>query len=87
MRDTTTSPAPWQLDFNDDFAAISDRDGTRILEVHAYPSIHSDPKTVANARLIAAAPDLLEACRMALEEGDDYKALKAVKAAYAKASQ
>lgn len=73
MRDTTTSPAPWQLDFNDDFAAISDRDGTRILELHAYPSIHSDPKTVANANLIAAAPSLLEKLAQAVENLKDLR--------------
>jgi hypothetical protein len=39
----------------------------------------------ANARLIAAAPDLLAACKMALNEGDDHKAIEAIKAAIAKA--
>lgn len=39
----------------------------------------------ASARLIAAAPDLLEACKAALTEGDDYKAQEMLKAAIRKA--
>ncbi len=39
----------------------------------------------ANARLIAAAPELLAACHMALEKGDDLKALQAIRYAIAKA--
>lgn len=46
-------------------------------------ALHSE--NLADARLIAAAPDLLAACKLALEEGDDYIAIKAIKAAIAKA--
>lgn len=42
-------------------------------------------ENLANARLIAAAPDLLEACKAALSEGDDYKAMEMIKAAVLKA--
>lgn len=38
-----------------------------------------------NARLIAAAPDLLAACELALESGDDYAAEQAIRAAVRKA--
>ena len=34
-----------------------------------------------DAKLIAAAPELLAACLMALDEPDDYLAIKAIKAA------
>ena len=36
-------------------------------------------ETEANARLIAAAPDLLEACEAALEDGQDYKLSETIK--------
>jgi len=35
----------------------------------------------ANARLIASAPTLLEACKFALESGDDLEAINKLKAA------
>ena len=37
------------------------------------------------APLLAAAPELYAACKAALEEGDDYKAIEQLKAAIAKA--
>lgn len=39
----------------------------------------------ANARLIAAAPDLLAACKAALDMGDEFEAEKMIRAAIAKA--
>ena len=44
---------------------------------------HEDQEQ-ANARLIAAAPELLAACKLALECGDEMKAEKAIRAAIAK---
>ena len=42
--------------------------------------------TIDNARLIAAAPDLVEACEAIIARGaDDYSGMKAVRAAVAKA--
>ena len=38
-----------------------------------------DDQTQANARLIAAAPDLLVACKSALEDGEDYRLSEAIK--------
>lgn len=40
----------------------------------------------ANAHLIAAAPDLLAACKATLEMGDEYEAEKLVRAAIEKAA-
>ena len=39
----------------------------------------------ANARLIASAPDLLAACKNALTDGDELRAMNMIKAAIAKA--
>lgn len=38
-----------------------------------------------DAMLISAAPDLLAACKQALDDGDDYAAMQSIKAAIAKA--
>ena len=75
----THTPGPWKIDPVPPLAVIADNedgDGIATLEGDAgFPEIH------ANARLIAAAPDLLEALKEAIEElnqccsdahGEDY---------------
>ena len=51
------TPGPWGLDGN----LIEGPDGERVACITAYS--RRTPKQKANARLIAAAPDLLEALR------------------------
>jgi hypothetical protein len=43
-------------------------DDQQIALVHAFEDYERDSECEANARLIAAAPDLLRACKRALEE-------------------
>ena len=50
------------------------------------PEERRDSETVANARLIDAAPELLEACRIALDETEGTAAHEFVIAAIAKAT-
>jgi len=88
MKTTTTldvasashTPAPWVIK------------GTQILGQENYPSFYpvcemdmGNGECVANARLIAAAPDLLEALEMmladSLDEGAIYHAAQAIKKA------
>lgn len=66
-------------------AIINTRYGVRYGVTERMPREQTD----ANARLIAAAPDLLEACRMVVdrwEEGDLAEAVRACDAAIAKAT-
>jgi hypothetical protein len=45
----------------------------------------NNPEIIDNARLIAAAPDLLEACKVALENNEDRITANLLRAAIAKA--
>lgn len=61
------TPGPWQADECEDangFTTIREGDGTPNGALHTDPiaTVYRD----ANARLIAAAPDLLEACKSLL---------------------
>ena len=59
------TPGPWTYHMNENYARIYLRGSGRI-----YPALGGDSLQgycgEANARLIAAAPDLLEACKVAL---------------------
>ena len=58
------TPGPWEARNQDAFLYIFGADGNNIARIYGHG------KTVprdANARLIAAAPELLEACKAALE--------------------
>lgn len=64
MGEAKHTPGPWTHCQEDNF--ITTRDGRGLLEWQAR-SLHVTPEERdANARLIAAAPDLLKACRQAL---------------------
>ena len=62
------TPGPWGLDGN----LIEGPDGERVACITAYS--RRTPKQKANARLIAAAPDLLEALRMVMACAGDISA-------------
>jgi len=71
-------PFPWKRDKLNHACIYAD-----------YPSSADHAQCEANARLIAAAPDLLDACKAVDEatRGGDYEAaFKAVRAAIAKAT-
>ncbi len=80
MNETTYTPGPWEVDAFESAAIISDgathsisapaNDSDRYLVAETYPLADAFPGAPdvvgdANARLIAAAPDLLAACRLA----------------------
>ena len=59
------TPGPWKIDENKAYpvGVIQDDEmGLGIAEIGEWNS-----RNIANARLIAAAPDLLEACKLAFE--------------------
>lgn len=59
------TPGPWSV--REDIGAVFDRDGLPI----ATGGSESYEEYQANARLIAAAPELLEACKQAYDVIDD----------------
>jgi hypothetical protein len=85
--------APWSLHFDrdgtEDFAVICDADGDDLLISRTFwlPEDGDPvPPTLAFARLAAAAPKLLAACRMVVarwEKGDLAEAARACQAAVA----
>ncbi|HKB54226.1 MAG TPA: hypothetical protein VKD22_09510 [Ramlibacter sp.] len=82
---STHTPGPWTADeFDEDQTCVWSAGG--ILVCHACTV---DAEGEANARLVAAAPDLLEACRLALphHQGGHSKVGAALRAAIAKAVQ
>jgi hypothetical protein len=68
MMETKHSPGPWKLSLPDE-TAVASFDGTEIAAVQGdYDDDDVWPVMAANARLIAAAPELLAACKAALAE-------------------
>jgi len=75
-KNTLYTPGPWKYSFegsNPDWAIVTNNSGAIVANVNSEtgPNIHTAPAmrqmpADANARLIAAAPDLLEACKTAL---------------------
>lgn len=100
METASTSPAhtpgPWHVSTKRPLAS-DDSDEINRIEFYVFAKkgnvatiptdllLHVNQDAEANARLIAAAPDLLAACKGAVEDGDDYRAMKRIKAAIAKA--
>jgi hypothetical protein len=71
----THSPGPWRAEpecvhQREEGFVIRCASGTRIAELHGYVS---HPGNAANARLLAAAPELLEALEMVRDADDDCK--------------
>lgn len=54
------TPGPWSLDVGGDYITITALDGSKILDDVPWPVY--DEECMADARLIEASPDLLEAC-------------------------
>ncbi len=84
MSTPSHTPGPWHV-LNHSMQCIirSENFEETFTNIAVTPGLNGNAE--ANARLIAAAPDLLEACKSALDEGDDYVAMKKLKAAIAKA--
>lgn len=93
--DAKHTPGPWRFTNDDgvevpftyrskgyyDNPQIIGANGETVVGCGEY-YIFSGPE---DARLIAAAPDLLAACKAALEKGDDYVSMNMLKDAIAKA--
>ena len=67
------TPGPWEIlrrVDDDDLPSVAQADGPVIAHVTCWTSKgKSDPETIeANANLIAAAPELLDACKGALHD-------------------
>ena len=81
------TPAPWMIAED---GCITVRDGNNYPEVaRVYDAPFPEMEVKANARLIAAAPDLLEAIQgllNALPSATTHPAIKAARAAIAKAT-
>ena len=80
--------APWKTeDYGDpnDFYIVAD--GTEITKVYSQPRLDVNtptrPEAKANAQLIAAAPDLLNAVYALLDEHSDCKNCESSKLAFA----
>lgn len=57
----THTPGPWEVAGFGSFIAPVDRNGSIICSMHGRESVYQGNSCEANARLIAAAPDLLVA--------------------------
>lgn len=90
MGETKHTPGPWHVgDLDKNYQRIVCGEHIEIATCwhHCVGSIEREME--ANARLIAAAPDLLEACRYIVEAGetgDEMLAIENARAAIAKAT-
>ncbi len=65
---TKHTPGPWVVrGQGTPLLCVTDHDSAYIVDRFTLPSFRPDEEREANARLIAAAPDLLVACKMAAE--------------------
>ena len=85
----THTPGPWIVDGKPGYEAPEIHAGNRRIARVLYHLGSEDREVDANARLMAAAPDLLEACKLTIddigEHGGPNSVYKACTAAIAKA--
>jgi hypothetical protein len=96
--DAKHTPAPWRVEEGEITAADGQTVIGQLYGADDFPCLDDvdrdgvDEESHANARLIAAAPDLLRACEMLVaaqdggDVGDVLKAMDAARAAVAKAT-
>lgn len=71
---TTHTPGPWVVDGDDIIARtrfgvyIAKEGDGRVAQAFSNCLVTTDAECLANARLIAAAPELLEACKAVISE-------------------
>ena len=63
---TEHTPGPWNLSANEDGRTYVEASNDTADDIAALLMDHDQQQNAANARLIAAAPDLLAACKAAL---------------------
>lgn len=89
---TTYTPGPWTEFQDSNSHDILARDGSHVARIEPVNSLDPAGEQIANANLIAAAPDMLAALWLASEaltparNGDEAKVLVAIDAAIAKAT-
>jgi hypothetical protein len=70
------TPGPWIVDGEHSYHVIAYPDGVATTVADSDPvamrTVADDDEAIANARLIAAAPDLYEIVRRAAEDGERY---------------
>jgi len=66
----THTPGPWRIDGHPGREALEIHSGHRRIAKSLYEYGSEDNEADANAALIAAAPDLLEACKLAKQHLD-----------------
>jgi hypothetical protein len=84
------TPGPWFTDHNDPTRVCKQfRSGRVVNETIAKTAYAwmTNAERLANARLIAAAPELLEALEVLLNNNESLVGEKTARAAYAKATQ
>lgn len=78
------TPDPWTADLNEGMilSKCINEYGNFIV-THIARDLTNEDKS--NVQLMAAAPELLEACKIALSEGDELTSIRALQAAISKA--
>ncbi len=88
MSGTRHTSGEWTQRGNIITAQIEDRENVAIMYLPKGDTPNSRTEALANARLIAAAPELLEACEAALDGNDEHRKVVAkLRAAIAKATE
>lgn len=62
------TPGPWHVGEGPQAQIVYDKDGWGVANAVVFHRKHEAGSTIANARLIAAAPDLLEALQYAVSQ-------------------
>lgn len=86
------TPGPWAADFGEAYAVTAPDKGrvaicTNLKGAHGMGGRRTGDEVEANARLIAAAPDLLEALEVLVAELGDCRLTEPARAAIAKATK
>lgn len=68
---TPFTQGPWHVGERKQASVVYDESGYAIANAEVYHGKHSYDESLANARLIAAAPELLEALRALVEMADE----------------
>ena len=87
---TKHTPGPWHVKPNSIGGPTVGPEDAVVADIRTYGGPHvggqQHPQTVANARLIAAAPDLLEALQYAVEQVPELGSVPGISAAIARAT-
>ncbi len=85
FKQSNHTPGPWDFEAEPGYGVYVGNDDGNVAEVLCDQVRITDPIAIANARLIAAAPDLLEALEALVERGTDSPLHQAAERAIANA--